>query len=62
MMRITPSITMLGIKDDIRRIAQDILHILAIKPGEAIKTSKYSTQFQGVDADEVYPGIFIGNK
>ena len=53
---------MLGIKDDTRRIAQDIFHILAIKPGEAIKTSKYSTQFQGVDADEVYPGIFIGNK
>ena len=62
MMRIPPSITMLGIKDDTRRIAQDILHILAIKPGEVAKQSKYSAQFQGVDADEVYPGIFIGNK
>ena len=62
MMRITPSITMLGIKDDTRRIAQDILHILAIKPGDSVKKSKYSALFQGVDADEVFPGIFIGNK
>ena len=45
-----------------RRIALEMLSILAVKPGETIKSSKFSVDFPGVDADEVLPGIFIGNK
>ena len=40
----------------------DMLSILAIKPGETMKESKFGTLFSGVDADEVFPGIYIGNK
>ena len=40
----------------------DMLSILAVKPGESLKVSKFEAMFPGVDADEVFPGIFIGNK
>ena len=62
MMRISPSITMLGIKDETRKIAQDILSLLALKPGDHLRSSKFPSEFPGVDADEVLPGIYIGNR
>ena len=62
MMRISPSITMIGIKDETRKIAQDILSLLALKPGDHLRSSKFSLEFPGVDADEVLPGIYIGNR
>jgi len=61
-MRISPSITMIGIKDETRKIAQDILSLLALKPGDHLRSSKFSSEFPGVDADEVFPGIYIGNR
>ena len=45
-----------------RRIALEMISILAVKPGDFLKTSKFSADFPGVDADEVAPGIYIGNK
>ena len=62
MMRISPSVSMLGMSDQTRRLAMDMLSILAVKPGESLKVSKFEAMFPGVDADEVFPGIFIGNK
>ena len=62
MMRISPSIGMLGITDQARKLAQDMLSVLAIKQGDVLKQSKYEKVFPGVDADEVFPGVFIGNK
>ena len=53
-----PSITMFGIKDETRKIAQDILSLLALKHGDHLKTSKTS-EFPKVDADELFPGIFL---
>ena len=62
MMRISPSITMMGVSDKTRKISLEIVSLLAVKPGEVIKQSKFSAEYHGVDADEVWPGIFIGNK
>ena len=62
MMRISPSVSMLGMSDQTRRLAMDMLSILAVKPGESLKVSKFEALFPDVDADEVFPGIFIGNK
>ena len=62
MMRISPSVAMLGMNDHTRRLALDMLSILALKPGEKEKFSKFGVLFPGVDADEVYPGIYVGNK
>ena len=53
---------MLGIEEDTRRLAQDILSVLVTRPGDRLRESQYSIQFPGVDADEVVPGVFIGNK
>ena len=53
---------MAGIDEEARRIALEMISILVVKPGDFLKTSKFSTDFPGVDADEVAPGIFIGNK
>ena len=55
MMRISTSVSMPG-------LAMDLLSILAVKPGESLKVSKFEAMFPGVDAAEVFPGIFIGNK
>ena len=62
MLRISPSVGMAGMDETARRIALEMLSILAVKPGETIKSSKFSVDFPGVDADEVLPGIFIGKK
>ena len=62
MLRISPSVSMLGMSDQTRRLAMDMLSILAVKPGEKLKVSKFESMFPGVDADEVFPGIYIGNK
>ena len=62
MMRISPSITMMGVSDKTRKISLEIVSLLAVKPGDVIKQSKFSAEYHGVDADEVWPGIFIGNK
>ena len=62
MLRISPSLGMLGIEEDTRRLAQDILSVLVTWPGDRLRESQYSAQFPGVDADEVVPGVFIGNK
>ena len=53
---------MIGISDQTRRLAMDMLSVLAVKPGEKLKVSKFEAMFPGVDADEVFPGIYIGNK
>ena len=53
---------MLGIEEDTRRLAQDILSVLVTRPGDRLRESQYSAQFPGVDADQVVPGVFIGNK
>ena len=53
---------MLGIKDETRQKAQDILHILTIDEDHEPKISRFSSKFPSVDAHEVCPGIFIGNK
>ena len=53
---------MAGIDEEARRIALEMISILVVKPGDFLKISKFSTSFPGVDADEVAPGIFIGNK
>ena len=53
---------MLGIEDDTRRLAQDILSVLVVRPGDSLKQSPHGAQFPGVDADEVVPGVFIGNR
>ena len=59
-MRIYSSFQMLGLKDETRRRAEEILSILAQDNG--VKDS-YFDEFPGVDASEVFPGnIFIGNK
>ena len=59
-MRIHSSFQMLGLKDETRRRAEEILSILAQDNG--VKDS-YFDEFPGVDASEVFPGnIFIGNK
>ena len=62
MLRISPSLGMLGIEEDTRRLAEDILSVLVTRPGERLKESQYAAQFPGVDADQVVPGVFIGNK
>ena len=53
---------MAGMDEAARRIALEMISILAVKPGDCLKTSQFSAVFPGVDADEVVPGIFIGNK
>ena len=53
---------MLGIKDETRQKAQDILRILTIDEDHEPKISRFSSMFPCVDAHEVCPGIFIGNK
>ena len=53
---------MAGMDEEARRIALEMISILVVKPGDFLKISKFSTSFPGVDADEVAPGIFIGNK
>ena len=62
MLRLSPSVYMLGIEDDTRRLAQDILSVLVVRPGDSLKQSPHGAQFPGVDADEVVPGVFIGNR
>ena len=56
------SVSMAGMNETAREIALEMISILAVKPGDIIKSSKFSLDFPGVDADEVVPGIFIGNK
>ena len=62
MLRISPSLGMLGIEEDTRRLAQDILSVLVTRPGDRLRESQYVIQFPGVDADQVVPGVFIGYK
>ena len=62
MLRISQSVSMAGMDEAARRIALEMISILAVKPGDFLKTSKFSADFPGVDADEVAPGIYIGNK
>lgn len=62
MLRISQSVSITGMDEAARRIALEMLSVLAVKPGDFLKTSKFSSVFPGVDADEVDPGIFIGNK
>ena len=47
--------------DQARSMAMEMLHILA-NESEKERVSSYSAMFDGVDADEVFPGLFIGNK
>ena len=61
-MRISPSLGMLGIEEDTRRLAEDILSVLVTRPGESRRHSPYTAQFPGVDAHQVLPGVFIGNQ
>ena len=51
---------MMSMDEDTRRTAQDILSILV--QDNHPTDSQYSLEFPGVDADEVHPGIIIGNK
>ena len=53
---------MAGMNEAARMIALEMISILAIKHEELLSSSKYSVNFPGVEADEVVPGIFIGNK
>ena len=53
---------MLRIEDDTRRLAEEILSVLMTRPGERPRESPYAAEFPGVDADQVVPGVFIGNK
>ena len=62
MLRISPSLGMLGIEEDTRRLAEDILSVLVTRPGDSPRHSPYAAQFPGVDAHQVVPGVFIGNK
>ena len=62
MLRISQSVSMAGMDEAARRISLEMISILAVKPGDFLKNSQFSAEFPGVDADEVVPGIFIGNK
>ena len=54
--------SMAGMNETARMIALEMISILALNPEEILSSSKYSVDFPGVEADEVVPGIFIGNK
>ena len=53
---------MAEMNDTVRGIALEMISILSVEPEDTGESSKYSLDFPGVDADEVFPGIFIGNK
>ena len=62
MLRTSLSVSMAEMNDTVRGIALEMISILSVEPEETGESSKYSLDFPGVDADEVFPGIFIGNK
>merc|ERR1712223_1091905 len=52
---------MIGLDDATRQLACKLIPLLSLREGEHAKVSSYSDAFPGVDADEVFPGIIIGN-
>lgn len=64
MLRISLSVSRAEMNDTVRGIALEMISILSEEPEDTAtgESSKYYLDFPGVDADEVIPGIFIGNK
>merc|ERR1711962_1832457 len=56
-----PRTKMIGLDDATRQLACKLIPLLSLREGEHAKVSSYSDAFPGVDADEVFPGIIIGN-
>merc|ERR1712013_176512 len=66
-----PRTKMIGLDDATRQMACKLIPLLSLRQsratqpslreGEHAKVSSYGDAFPGVDADEVFPGIIIGN-
>jgi len=52
---------MIGLDDETRDLACRLIPLLSLREGQSAKVSTFSLAFPGVDADEVFPGIIIGN-